>query len=114
VLGDLVHRSDGEGTSLTGQSKVEPDALFCGVVCMHSFRGSCIGLGGACTCAGGALCGSRALVWWCVLFSLACFCLGCIKPLPLPKQTKTCLLQVILLVAFPLAFTHLLNFLLVV
>jgi hypothetical protein len=27
------------------------------VVCMHSSRGSCIGLGGACMCAGGALCG---------------------------------------------------------
>jgi hypothetical protein len=36
---------------------------------MHSSRGSCIGLGGACMCAGGALCGFRALVWWFVLFS---------------------------------------------
>jgi hypothetical protein len=27
------------------------------VVCMHSSRGSCIGSGGACMCAGGALCG---------------------------------------------------------
>jgi hypothetical protein len=27
------------------------------VVCMHSSRGRCIGLGGACMCAGGALCG---------------------------------------------------------
>jgi hypothetical protein len=26
-------------------------------VCMHSSRGSCIGSGGACMCAGGALCG---------------------------------------------------------
>jgi hypothetical protein len=35
-------------------------------------------------CAGGALCGFRALFW----------------PLPLPKGSETCLLQVILLVAF--------------
>jgi hypothetical protein len=27
------------------------------VVCMHSSRGSCIGSGGTCMCAGGALCG---------------------------------------------------------
>jgi hypothetical protein len=27
------------------------------VVCMHLSRGSCIGSGGACMCAGGALCG---------------------------------------------------------
>jgi hypothetical protein len=31
------------------------------VVCMHSSRGSCIGSRGACMCAGGALCGLRAL-----------------------------------------------------
>jgi hypothetical protein len=29
---------------------------------MHSSRGSCIGSGGACICAGGVLCGFRALV----------------------------------------------------
>jgi hypothetical protein len=29
---------------------------------MHLSRGSCIGSGGACMCAGGALCGCRALV----------------------------------------------------
>jgi hypothetical protein len=39
------------------------------VVCMHSFRGSWIGSGGACMCAGGALCGFRALVWWFALFA---------------------------------------------
>jgi hypothetical protein len=32
------------------------------VVCMHSSRGSCIGSGGVCMCAGGALCGFRTLV----------------------------------------------------
>jgi hypothetical protein len=32
------------------------------VVCMHSSRGSCIGSGVACMCAGGALRGFRALV----------------------------------------------------
>jgi hypothetical protein len=30
---------------------------FLQVVCMHSSRGSCIGSGGPCMCAGGALCG---------------------------------------------------------
>jgi hypothetical protein len=34
---------------------------FLQVVGMHSSRGSCIGSGGACMCAGGALCGFRAL-----------------------------------------------------
>jgi hypothetical protein len=32
------------------------------VVCMHSSRVNCIGSGGACICAAGALCGFRALV----------------------------------------------------
>jgi hypothetical protein len=35
---------------------------FLQVVCIHSSRGSCIGSRGACICAGGALCGFRALV----------------------------------------------------
>jgi hypothetical protein len=62
-------------------------------------------------CAGEALCDFRALDWWLVLFASACFCLGCVEPLPLPKGTETCLLQVILLFAFPLAFDGLLEFL---
>jgi hypothetical protein len=69
---------------------------------------------GACMCAGGALCGFRALVWCFVLFVRACFCLGCVELLPLPKGIKTCLLQAILFFAFPLAFDCLLKFLLVV
>jgi hypothetical protein len=32
------------------------------VVCMHSSRGRCIGSGGACMCAGGALCGFSSFV----------------------------------------------------
>jgi hypothetical protein len=32
------------------------------LVCMHSFRGRCIGSGGACICAGGALCGLSSFV----------------------------------------------------
>jgi hypothetical protein len=51
-------------------------------------------------CAGGALCGFRALVWWFVLFARELFCLGCVEPLPLPKGSETCLLQVILLFTF--------------
>jgi hypothetical protein len=56
-------------TSLTGQSKAKVAALCCEVVCMHSSSGSCFGLGGACMCAGGALCGFRALDCWFVLFA---------------------------------------------
>jgi hypothetical protein len=42
---------------VTGQSWAIAAALFHEVVRMHSSRGSCIGSGGACMCAGGALCG---------------------------------------------------------
>jgi hypothetical protein len=73
---------------------------FLRVVGLHSSRLSCIGSGGACTCAGGALCGFRALVWWFPLFAWALFCLRCIEPLPLPKGSETCLLQVIFLFAY--------------
>jgi hypothetical protein len=44
-------------TGLTGESWVVATALFQVVFCMHSSIGSCIGSGGACMCAGGALCG---------------------------------------------------------
>jgi hypothetical protein len=44
--------------------------------------------------------GSSCLLWWFVLFARAWFCLGCVEPLPLPKGSKTCLLQVIFLFAF--------------
>jgi hypothetical protein len=64
-------------------------------------------------CAGGVLCGFRALVWWFVLFDLACLCLGCVESLPLPKGFETCLLQVIFLFAFPLACDRLLKLVLV-
>jgi hypothetical protein len=52
----VEHRSDRSELSWCNCS------VFHQVVCMHSFRGSCIGSGGACMCAGGALCGFRALV----------------------------------------------------
>jgi hypothetical protein len=45
---------------------------------------------------------------------LSMFCLGCVESLPLPKGSETCILQVILLFAFSLAFDHLLEFLLVI
>jgi hypothetical protein len=57
------------GTGLTSQSRAIAAALFCEVVRMHSSRGSWIGSGGACMCAGGALCGFRALDWLFELFS---------------------------------------------
>jgi hypothetical protein len=60
----------------------------------------CFGSGGACICAGGAFCGVRALVRWFALSVRAWFCLGCVEPLPLPKGSETCLLQVILLFTF--------------
>jgi hypothetical protein len=41
-----------------------------------------------------------ALIRWFALFAWALFCLGCVEPLPLPKGSETCLLQVILLFAF--------------
>jgi hypothetical protein len=41
--------------------------------------------------------GSSCMLWWFVLFAWAWFCLGCVEPLPLPKGSETCLLQVILL-----------------
>jgi hypothetical protein len=75
-------------TGLTDQGWVAAAALFQVVFCMHSSRG-CICSRGACMCAGGALCVAWAL-----------FCLGCVEPLPLPKGSETCLLQVILLFAF--------------
>jgi hypothetical protein len=43
-------------TGLTGQGWVVAAALFQVVLCILSSRGSCIGSGGACMCAGGALC----------------------------------------------------------
>jgi hypothetical protein len=44
---------------------------FLQLVSMHSSRGSCIGSGGAYMCAGGALCGFRALVLSFALFAWA-------------------------------------------
>jgi hypothetical protein len=86
---------------VTGQSWAGAVALFSSSGCMHLTRGSCIGSGGACMCAGGALLWFvQALVWWFALFAWAWFCLGCVEPLPLPKGSETCLLQVILLFAF--------------
>jgi hypothetical protein len=75
-----------QSTGLTGQSKAEAAALFCDVVCMYSFGGSCIGSGRACMCAGGALCGFRDLVWWFVLFAWPWFCLRCVDSLPLKDR----------------------------
>jgi hypothetical protein len=70
------------------------------VVCMHSSRGSCIGSGGACMCAGGGLCGFSSFISVVCALCLSFVCLGCVEPLPLPKGSETCLLQVILLSAF--------------
>jgi hypothetical protein len=58
-------------TGLTGESRADAAALLHEVVRMHSSKGTCIGSGGACMCAGGALCGFRALVWWFVALCLS-------------------------------------------
>jgi hypothetical protein len=71
------------------------------LVCMHSSRGSCIGSGGSLhVCRGELFVVFRALIRWFALFVLGLLCLGCVEPLPLPKGSETCLLQVILLFAF--------------
>jgi hypothetical protein len=56
-------------TGLTGQGWVVAAALFQVVFCMHSSRGSCIGSGGACKCAGEPFVVFQALVWWFALFA---------------------------------------------
>jgi hypothetical protein len=57
------------GTSLTGgddrsdRCELKLLQLPCfQLVCMHSSRGRCIGSGGSCMCAGGALCGCSSFV----------------------------------------------------
>jgi hypothetical protein len=74
--------------------------LFQVVFCMHSSRGSCIGSGELACVQWELFVVFRALFWWFALFAGALFCLGCVEPLPLPKGSLTCLLQVILLFAF--------------
>jgi hypothetical protein len=57
------------GTGLTGgddrSDRCELKLLqlpYFQLVCMHLSRGKCIGSGGACMCAGGALCGCSSFV----------------------------------------------------
>jgi hypothetical protein len=87
-------------TGLAGQGWAIAAALFQVVSCMHSSRGSCIGSGGACMCVGGAFCGFSSFGLVVCALCLSIVCLGCVQPLPLPKRSETCLLQVILLFAF--------------
>jgi hypothetical protein len=92
----VVRRSNRPGLS-------EQIFALCCIPVLHCRIGSggvCFGSGGSCICAGGALFGVRAFVRWFALFVWARFCLGCVEPLPLPKGSETCLLQVILLFAF--------------
>jgi hypothetical protein len=57
VLGDLAHRSDRCGWPVWPfQSKAEAATLFCKVVCIHWFRGSCIGSGGVALVQGELAC----------------------------------------------------------
>jgi hypothetical protein len=73
------------GTGLTGgddrSDRCELKVLqlpYFQVVCMHSSRGRCIGSGGACMCAGGALCGCSSFVsvvcTLCLSFALSRMC----------------------------------------
>jgi hypothetical protein len=60
---------------------VEHIFALCCIPLLHC----CIGSRGVCFGSGEALCGVRSLVQW----------FACVEPLPLPKGSKTCLLQVI-------------------
>jgi hypothetical protein len=60
--------------------------LLVGVVCCMKSAWPVLGTG--LTGFGNRSC----MLWW--------FCLGCVEPLPLPKGSETCLLQVIFLFAF--------------
>jgi hypothetical protein len=60
---------------------------------LHWFRGSLH------VCRGSSLWFSSFVLVVCAL-CLSFVCLGCVEPLPLPKGSETCLLQVILLLAF--------------
>jgi hypothetical protein len=66
------------------------------------------------------MCAGGSSLWFssfgmvpCALW-LSMLCVRCVEPLPLPKGSETCLLQVILLFAFPMAFDRLLRFLSVI
>jgi hypothetical protein len=55
------------------------------------------------------MCAGGSSLWFssfgmvpCALW-LSMLCVRCVEPLPLPKGSETCLLQVILLFAFPMA-----------
>jgi hypothetical protein len=95
------------GTGLTGggdwsdRSKLKLLQLPCFQVdCMHSSRGGALVQAELACVQGELFVVFRALFWWFVLFARALFCVGCVEPLPLPKGSETCLLQVILLFSF--------------
>jgi hypothetical protein len=62
LSGRLIGPSPVRVTGLTGQSSADVAALFCSSG-LHAF------VQGARMCAGGSLCGFRALVWWFALFA---------------------------------------------
>jgi hypothetical protein len=77
-----MHSSPVVWIGLTGQGWVVAATLFQVMFCMHSSRGSCIDSGGACMCAGGALCGfSRFGLVACAL-CLSIVFLVCVESLP--------------------------------
>jgi hypothetical protein len=87
---------------MTGQTGVSWSCCSCPVFSWLA----CIRLGGGGLVQGELACVQgelfvifRALIRWCALFAWALLCLGCVEPLPLPKGSETCLLQVILLFA---------------
>jgi hypothetical protein len=80
---------------------------------MHPSRGSCI-VSGELACVQGELFVVLSFGLLVCAPCLSMFCLGCVEPLPLPKRSKTCLLQLILLIAFSLDLDRLLDVLLVV
>jgi hypothetical protein len=87
-------------TGLTGPGWADASALFSSSGLhafvqgeLHWFRGSLH------VCRGSSLWFS-SFSWCFVLFAWAQFCLGCVEPLPFPKGSETCFLQVILLLPF--------------
>jgi hypothetical protein len=95
-------------TGLTGDvDRSDRSGLSCCSYPVFKWCFACIRPGGVALVQGELACVQgelfvvvRAIVWWFALFAWALFCLGCVEPLPLPKGSESCLLQVILLFGF--------------
>jgi hypothetical protein len=93
VLGDFAQRSDRWGWSVWPMR-----AELMQLLCFMRWFG-CIRPGGVALVQGEHFVVFE-LGWWFSLFAWAWFYLRCVEPLPLPKRSETCLLQVIFLFDF--------------